>query len=336
VIISAGTVRDRPDDLETLVRRNLHGGLDHLVLFLDAPWRDVEEHLDDHPDVTAVRAYGDWWAGQAQGSLKERRILNAGLLSRLVAGCPWAEWVFHLGDDEVARIDRAVLDRLGPETPAVALTGLEAVSSLRPTRSPTLFKQVPDQDVLTLLASLGVIAEAKERAYLRASTAPTPGLRPSADLTLGLHHVLEVGTGERVSAVTDPGLRVLRYDSVDPHAFARKWTGAGSAPGGTPLLAEAVSALLALDLTDEARARWSDRLFERFALDDVETLTRLGLLVEIDPDVEVRPAAPVASADVAQLRTLLDRAHEVPKLQFRPRATNGRAPKTLARLRRGV
>ncbi len=342
MIISASTVKDSRENVEKFVRRNLLGGIDHLVVFLDERMPDVEEYLDDHADATLVRAYDDWWAGQARGGLKGRQILNAGVLSRLVAGFAWAEWVFHLDGDEVARLDRSVLGRLGAETRAVRLTCLEAVSSLRPDGDPTLFKQVPDEHVLTLLASLGVIREAKERAYFRGPTTGKPGVRPADDLVLGLHHVLDLGTGERVPAVEDPALTFLHYESVSSQEFARKWSALVTSGGeagkvsGRPLIAGAVSAMLSLDVSDDVRARWFDRLFERVALDDVETLARLRLLVEIDPDAGDRPATTTTAHDVAQLRTLLDRAHDVPKQQFRPRAANSQAPKTLARLRRGV
>ncbi len=128
MIISASTVKDTRENVEKFVRRNLLGGIDHLVVFVDEPLPDVEEFLDDHPDVTPVRAYGDWWGGQKRGGLNERQITNAALISRLVAGFPWAEWVFQLDGDEVAQIDRAALARLGPETRAVRLTCLEAAS----------------------------------------------------------------------------------------------------------------------------------------------------------------------------------------------------------------
>ena len=342
MIISASTVKDSRENVDKFVRRNLLGGIDHMVVFLDAPMPPVEDLLESHAEVTWVPAYGDWWADQPCGGLSERQVSNSGLLSRLVAGYPWAEWMFHLDGDEVARIDRSALGRLGTEVRAVKLSTMEAVSRLHPGGDPTLFKRLLTDDELTLLSQLGVIPRANPRAYFRGHTSGRPGLRPSPDLALSPQHVVDTRTGDRLAAVEDPGLTVLHYESPDSQEFVRKWTALLDSGGGTKqygkreLVARAVGALLALDLTAADRTTWFETLFERCAVDDVETLTRLRLLVEVDPDVAVQSAPPVPAVDVAQLRTLLDRAYEVPKKQFRPRAVNRRATKTLSRLRRGI
>jgi hypothetical protein len=342
VILSVTTLKDTVANVEKWVRRNLAGGIDHMIVFLDAPQPEVEALLAGRSEVTAVRAYDDWFGEEGDLSLNDRQIINAGLASRLLVGMPWADWLFHLDGDEVAQIDRAVLDRLAPETSAVRLTCLEAVSRLRPESDPTLFKPMPDQDVLTLLASLGLIRKADARFYFRGHRAGRPGVRPSPDLVLGTHNVTDAGTSAHVAAVEVPGLTLLHYVSYSSDEFVRKWT--ANLDSGADLeqndhralLAGAVSALLSLDLTEEARATWFDRLFERVALDDVDTLSRLRLLVEVDPDARVRPAPRVQPEDVAQLRTLLDRVHDVPKRQFHPRSGSGRAAKTVEKLRRGI
>ena len=59
-----------------------------------------------------------------------------------------------------------------------------------------MFKRRLDQDELQLLHELGVIAEPKERSYFRGHIAGKPGLRPSPDLALGVHHVIDMTTGE--------------------------------------------------------------------------------------------------------------------------------------------
>jgi hypothetical protein len=160
VIISASTVKDSAENVEKFLRRNLLGGIDHLVVFLDAPMPEVEELLTGHPDATFVRAYGEWWGDMDAGGLNERQINNASLISRLAAGFAWAEWMFMLDGDEVARIDRRVLDALPADERAVRLLPLEAASRLHPESDPTLFKRLLEPDELELLHTLGVIPEA--------------------------------------------------------------------------------------------------------------------------------------------------------------------------------
>ena len=79
-----------------------------------------------------------------------------------------------------------------------------------------------------------------------------------------------------------------------------------------------------------------EALYEEWGADDVETLSRLGLLVEIDPDAWRRTAPPPAPDDVAALRTLLDRAYGVPKLGFRPMDLRPDIDEVVAELQRGL
>jgi hypothetical protein len=343
LIIGVSTIKDTRANVEKFVRRNVQCGIDHLVVLLDAPLPEVEELLEAHPDVSVVRAHGDWWQGHAPTSLNDRQICNAGLVSRLVGGYPWAEWVFALDGDEVACIDRGVLDRLPPEVRGARLTPLEAVSSLSPEHDPTLFKRLLTDDELELLAALGTITEARNRAYFRGHVAGKPGVRPSRDLALGVHQAVDTTTGELLDLAEVPGLTLLHYESYDQREFVRKWRallGSGidvNHRQDRRRLARSVRALLNLGLEEDQRAVWLERLFERCALDDVDTLSGLGLLVEVDPDAVVRDRQPVPPEPLRQLQTLLDRAHDVPKQRFRPKSANPqRTAKSIAKLQRGV
>jgi len=341
VIISASTVKDSRENVEKFVRRNLLGGIDHLVMFLDAALPEVEEYLDGHPDVTYVRAHGDWWGGETPEGLNTRQINNAALVSRLAAGFPWAEWMFMLDGDEVARIEAGVLDRLAPETRAVRLLPMEAASRLHPDADPTLFKRLLDDDELQLLHILGVIEEPKQRSYFRGHMTGKPGVRPSSDLALGVHYVVDTTSGERVESVTDPGLNLLHYESHNGDEFVRKWMALLSSGDDVRQhhkrapLARSIAATLALGLPEGETAAVLERLYERCALDDLETLSSLRLLVEVHPDEgERRPRPPQAEID--QLRELLRRAYDAPKRVFRPRSHDKRAPKVIARIQNGV
>ncbi|MGC4112773.1 MAG: glycosyltransferase family 2 protein [Nocardioides sp.] len=341
MIISASTVKDSRENVEKFVRRNLLGGIDHLVIFLDAPLPDVEEMLDGHPDVTYVRAHGDWWGATAPDGLNERQIINAALASRLVAGFPWAEWMFMLDGDEVARIDRSFLEGLDPSTRAVRLLPMEAASRLHPVDDPTLFKRLLSRDELRLLHVLGLIAEPKQRAYFRGHMSGKPGVRPSADLALGVHHVVSTESGGRLDTVKDPALRLLHYESHNGDEFVRKWMALLSSGVDVAQhkkrapVAASIAALLELDLPEERTAALLEELYTKTALDDIEALSRLGLLVEVHPDEGVRGPRP-PEADVAQLRELLRRAADAPKRAFKPRGPNRRAPGLIEKLQRGL
>ena len=339
MIISATTVKDSRENVEKHVRRNLRGGVDHLVVFADAPLPEVEEYLDGEPDATLVRAYGTWWGDLDPGGLNERQINNAALLSRLVAGFDWAEWAFALDGDEVAQIDRGVLDRLDASVRAVRLLPLEAVSRMGPGADPTQFKRLLNDDELELLHVLGVIAEPRERAYFRGHVTGKPGVRPSSDRALGVHHVIDTTNGERVAAHTDPGLTLLHYESPNGQEFVRKWLALlSSGPDvsqhrARAPLARAISTVLTLGLPPEETSAVLERLYERCALDEVETLARLGFLVEADPDAGTRAPRPPDSA-IAQLRVLLQGAADAPKRVFRPRARHPQAASVIEGIQR--
>jgi hypothetical protein len=340
VIIAAATVKDSRENVEKFVARNLRGGIDHVVVFLDAPLPDVEDLLDGHADVTLVRAYGGWWAGSRPDDLNERQVCNHGLVSQAVAGFSWAEWMFVLDGDEVARIDRTVLAGLDPGTRAVRLLPLEAVSRMDARADPTWFKRRPTADELVLLRLLGVVPEAKMRAYFRGHASGKPGLRPAKGYALGVHHAVDTSTAQRVPMKTDPGLTMLHYESPNGQEFVRKWRaliGSGSdnirQTGRRSSLARSISTVLDLPAPESVTTSILEEIYRRSALDDVETLSRLGLLVEADPDSwQHRPVRD--ERGVGQLRTMLDRAHDLPKLTFRPHARDRGASRAVARLQR--
>ena len=330
MIISATTLKDNRQNVEKFVRRNLLGGIDHLVDLLDAPIPEVEEFLDPHPDVTPVRAYGDWWAGEERGTLDERR-------SSTPDAEPTGGWLsvggvdVELDGDEVAQIDRAVLDRLDPSVRAVQLTTMEAVSSDASQAQSHALQAAPRRGRAHPADRPRGDPPGHGRP-LRGHVSGKPGLRPSPDLALGLHHIVDIATGERLEAVVDAGLTVLHYESYSGQEFVRKWMALLSSGSGVKQHGARAAGPLhrRSDGPGPGRAVWLERLFGRYAaLDDVDSLSRLRLLVEIHP----RPAGPGRVSDARgcprTARALLDRAYPVPKKQFRPRATNPRTPRVL-------
>jgi hypothetical protein len=323
LILSVTTLKDSAANVEKWVRRNLGAGIEHMIVFLDAPQPEVEALLADRCEVTVVRAYDEWFAHDGPLSLNDRQIINAGLTSRLLVGLPWAHWLFHLDGDEVAQLDREVLNRLSPDVRVVRLQVLEAVSRMHPDGDPTLFKRLLTEPELALVTALGVIEEPTNLVYFRGHHQGKPGLRPTPGLALGVHHVFNE-KGERLEPVMDAGLRLLHYESYSGDEFVRKWTALLSSGGrGVAQRAhrapmrEAIGALFDLDLGAEETERFLTALYERRAVDDVDTLRGLGLLVAVDPDACSRsvPAPPSGSLD--ELGALLDEARPRPKLPFR-------------------
>jgi hypothetical protein len=320
------TLKDSAANVEKWVRRNLAAGIDHMIVFLDAPQPEVEALLAERSEATVVRAYDEWFAHDGPLSLNDRQIINAGLTSRLLVGRPWADWLFHLDGDEVAQFDRDVLDDLSPDARVVRLQVLEAVSRMHPDGDPTLFKRLLTESELALVTALGVIDKPNNLVYFRGHSRGKPGLRPTPGLAIGVHHVLNED-GERLEPVVDERLRLLHYESYSGDEFVRKWT-ALLRSGGVPVaqrthrapMRDAIGALLELDLGAEETERFLTVLYERWAVDDVDTLSGLGLLVAADPDAAARsvPAPPAGSLD--ELRGLLDEARPVPKLPFLIRA----------------
>jgi hypothetical protein len=264
-------------------------------------------------------------------------------MSQIVAGLPWAEWVFPLDGDEIAQIERPALAALGPEIRSVQLRTLEAASRLHPSDDPHLFKRRLSSDELQLLHGLGVIAKPGPRHYFRGHMGGKPGLRPSSDLALAVHHVVDVTTGERVESLVDPAIgHMLHYESHNGDEFVRKWLALLTSGQRVQQhqrrapLAAAVSALLELRLSEEETRYFLEQLFVRTRLDDVETLSRLGLLVEVDPDAGERRAPRPPDAEIGQLRELLARAHGAPKRVFRPRKQGPRTATVVRDLQRGL
>jgi hypothetical protein len=340
VILSVTTLKDSAANVEKWVRRNLNGGVDHMVVFLDGPQPEVEDLLEGHPHVTVLVADDDWYADAPCELLNDRQIVNAGLTCRLVAGMPWADWIFHLDGDEVAQIDRAGLDALGPEVRAVRLSTLEAVGQLHPAGDPTLFKRRLTSDELHLLTLLGAISRASNAVYFRGHRYGKPGLRPTLDLAIGVHHVID-RAGNQVEPAEAPGLRLLHYESFSGDEFVRKWTallGSGGhvgQRGQRASTAGSIRTVLGLGLGEEDTRAFLYRLYEGLGHDDVELLRRLRLLVEVDPDavrrtVESRPEA------VAELRTLLERARGISKVGFLPKALAPGVDDVVAGLQRGL
>jgi Glycosyl transferase family 2 len=284
VLFTVSTVKDTRANVERFVERNLAAGVDHLLVFLDAPDPDVEELLAAHDHVTHVVTDDAYWRGRRWKDLNVRQLVNANLANAALAPFGWAEWLFHIDADEALEIDRRrLLDEVPRDQPCVLLDPLEAVSRWHWEGEVDLFKRLLDEAELELLTALGTIDRPDNLAYFRGHVRGKVGVRPGLEWRLFLHRVKTSGYGE-VEGFTADWLRLRHYESYDGAEFVRKWLAHVSA-GPMRLRPErdrlrvALDQLVASDLPDEVRATYFRTLYGRWIEDDATTLSDLGLLV---------------------------------------------------------
>jgi hypothetical protein len=293
--------------------------------------------LDAHPHATAVVTDESWWADKRPEQLNTRQRINANVVKALLSTVDWAGWVFHVDGDEIVRLDRAVLDGVPASTSAVSLAPLEAVSRKHWDGDPTWFKRLLESDDLTLLKTLGVIDRPSNGALFHGHVEGKSGVRPTTDLWLTLHHVVDEGKTE-VEAFTDPArLRLLHYESYSGADFVRKWTSilaAGPKPNFRPArepTAIALQTLIGKGLSPEQAEPYLMRIFEQTTEDDFDTLRDLGLLENVDPLTgSHRPAA----LPDTSLAALLAGVRPEPKRPFHHGTPPAQVRKILGRLSR--
>jgi hypothetical protein len=292
MLFTASTVKDSLENVRFFVSANLASGVDHMLLFLDAPGDEdqqpVAAWLAEQPQVTAIpTTRRTWWTDGRPHSLNVRQRINANWAVAALAPLRWAEWLFHIDGDEVACLDRDALTEVPSELDAVWLSPWEAVSEWSQEGRPTQFKRLLGEPELDLLHVLGVIPEAANQTYFHGHVMGKSGVRPGSGLGLTLHDAVSPDGG-RQPRHEDPRLHVLHYDAPSGEEFVRKWTALADAGpvryrrsrAGS---ARAIRALLARDLPDETRTAYLRRLYDATTRDDVATLRDLDLLATASP-----------------------------------------------------
>ena len=323
LVFCVSTAKDTLANLQRYVDGNLAGGADHLVVFLDAPddpaTPELREFLDGHPHVTCVVTDASWWTDKRPEQLNTRQRINANVVKALLTSVDWAGWVFHVDADEIVQLDRSVLDSVPGPQAVVSLAPLEVVSRKQWDADPTWFKRLLEPDDLTLLKALGALDRAANGDYFHGHVEGKSGLRPTTELWLTLHHVVDSDKNE-VDPFTDPAaLRLLHYESFSGEEFVRKWTSilaAGPKPNFRPArdsTAIALQTLIAKGLTPEQAQPYLMRIFERTTEDDFDTLRDLGLLEYADPRSGTHVPAELPDGSLA---TLLDAVRREPKRPF--------------------
>jgi hypothetical protein len=337
LVVLASTVKDTLANVQRYVDGNLAGGADHLVVFLDAPadpgTPPVREFLDAHPHVTCVLTDDSWWTDKRPEQLNTRQRVNANVVKALLSTVDWADWVFHVDADEVVQLPRTVLDGVPADRAAVSLAPLEAVSRRHWDGDPTWFKRLLEADDLTLLKTLGVIDRPSNGALFHGHVEGKSGVRPTTDLWLALHRVVDEEK-EEVPAFTHADLRVLHYESYSGEDFVRKWTSilaAGPKPAFRPArepTAVALQTLIAKGLSAEQAEPYLMRIFELTTEDDFDTLRDLDLLEHVDPRAGGHVPAPVPDASMA---SLLESVRDQPKRPFHHGTSPDKVEKILSR-----
>jgi len=322
VICTTSTVKTSREHLVQFVDRNLTAGVDHMFVFLDDEMAEASDLLGSNPCVTAVHAYGDYWANRRPTSLNTRQTINANLARVLLAPLPWAEWLFHIDSDECLDIDKHILTSLEPSVTSIQLQVLEVVSTPDGS-SQDLFKRPLAERELTLLAVLDVIDYPDIRALYNGHVMGKPGIRPSLDRQLHIHRGKDLNA-KPLEMLRHESLRVLHYDSLSLEDFRRKWA-AHHGSARTAVYGEtksrirsALGCIVDNDKLDETqKARYIARLYERAVQDDVETLDELGFLERLSPERHNYTPQPLTDQQRADVQTLLPLLTRSDKDHFR-------------------
>jgi hypothetical protein len=323
MIVAVATIKDTPENVARFVRRNLAGGVDHLIVFLDGEQPEVEAVLLASSFVTCVTTHHDWWHGERQVELNDRQRTHATLAVQMLSGFERVEWMFHIDGDEVIHVDRLALSRVPAEARAVRLTPLEAVAGSDGAADPTMFKPLLDDEQLGRLAARGLISRPHNKEFFRGHIRGKIGVRPAPDIRVSIHGAADADE-VIMPAVADPAFQVLHYESPDVQQFARKWrallASGDSVKQGRRRrdLAREVGAALASAGTGSDPTPELRELFARSVADDVDTLRDLGVLVELDPDSWSHVPEPIPAGEAAAWDEAIERMRGIPKSSILP------------------
>ncbi len=311
MIVTASTVKDSPQNLRTFVARNLAGGVDHLVVFVDDGDEAALTALRAEPHVTPVAAAGEWWQGKRPVQLNARQRINANVLKVLLAVLDDVGWIFHIDADEVLLVDADALAALPADVEVVRALPYEAVSRRRwPADTVTHFKPILGPDALADLHRRGLVAEPSNGYWFHGHVDGKVGLRPAVHRWLTLHHVKDVR--ERLVRAGDmAAVRLLHYESWSGEEFVRKWTRLLTSGGKLSFrparepVAEALREVIAADLSPRRTRARLMKIYQDTTEDDFDALRDLGVLVAADPMTHGHRPQPLGETRTAELATLL-------------------------------
>lgn len=332
-IVAVSTVKADLDQVERFVRRNLAGGADHLLVFLDDANPAVRALLEGHSHVTVVRTGPKYWNGTRPSRVSDRLRINMNVANSVLATVPSVGWLVSIDSDEAVCIDRDALRT--NESPAVLLSVLEAVSKRTwPDDEPTLFKSRPSEGELAALAALGVIIEPDLAFYFRGHQEGKPAVRPDLRVRVRVHSAHdEAGKGLARPA---PDMNVLHYESHSLDDFIRRWKDYAPATAHLrthrderKLIGMALHTLHHHEtLTERQRRSLIRELFDREVADDAKVLQAMGLAAPA-PSRHYEPR-PLPKADLDQIEGLLNALMPADKHVFNEGGTPDQAAMELA------
>lgn len=318
MLVAVTLVRDSLPNLVRFVEHNVAAGMDHLVVVLDRPDADVEASLAVQPQVSVVVADDAWWGGERVASLNGRQRVVANLVREACAETGFVDWLFFIDGDEVALVDRAVLETVPAESAVVRLAPLESVAGDRA----DLFKRLLTRAELRRLKSLGLLEKANNARYFHGHVRGKVGVRPSAPVYLGVHAAEDI-VGAKVPDYEHPALRHLHYESPTFAEFVRKWSAlaaSGPPPGLRDRRAAILDAFRALaDEPDASRREHLARdLYEEHVVEDAVGLEAAGVLERIDVTQLPPSSTPLTQRQRSELEAAIERQARRPKIEFLP------------------
>lgn len=281
-IVTVSTIKESPEAASRFVRRTLESGVDHMIVFLDAPQPRVRAVLDNSPYVTVVRTGEQYWQGDRPSMVVDRQMVSANIACHALASCEQVRWLFHIDADEGLAFDRTRL--LAIDGPCVRFKTLEAVARRRwRGGEPTLFKRIPSEAELHTLTALGHIAEPDVDRVFRGHSLGKSGVRPQDGVRFRVHTAYQAPDHE-LDTVIPSDMHLLHYETPSYDDFLARWRGYRPATAARrPFKDKRLGAAFfhVADnplLTAAERDRLLRKLFDDNVADDVRPLRRFGLL----------------------------------------------------------
>lgn len=319
MLCTVSTVKDTRAGVLRYVERNLASGADHMFVMLEGDDDGLLDTLHAHSHVTAVLTDDAYWHGEKPANLNVRQVVNADLVNTLLAFVPTVEWLVHLDGDECLDLDRHRLAEVPEDVRCISLEPLEAISKEHWDGEVDRFKRLLDVPDLSLLAALGAIDVPSNAKYFRGHLQGKLGVRPSLELTVGVHRV-RTRTGEIREHFAADHLRLLHYESYSGEEFVRKWDahlsgghGAGFRPPKTLLRAAITAVQRNPKLGHEERQEYLRRIYKRLVEDPVDLLEDLGLLVTPDPALHDHTPVPFPEEELRLVDALFGHLVRAPK-----------------------